>query len=243
MKNLILAILVLMIGFTGCSTYKTQYSGFRPPEDYPNTQHIGSMTIGAEAFPEKEVAKHAFGFDIKGAGLLPVQLVLNNPGSESFEIVTSQTFLVDQTNRYWQLIPNPVAVERVSDATKTGAILNEAGKKSMLGAAAGAILGAAIGIVTGENVAEAAGKGAAIGGAGGAVIGGAQESTSREMEFQIADDLKKKGIEGKTIPPASLANGFLFFPAEADTAKELRVQFKEGVTGEVHLVILTFFEP
>jgi len=216
MKKLIFVILVLMIGIGGCSTYKTQYTGFRPPEGYPNTQRIGDVTIGAEAFAEKETARNAFGFDIKGAGLLPVQIVMNNPGSDSFEVVTSQTFLVDQTSRYWQLIPNSVAVERVTEATETGAIAKGAGKKAMLGAAGGAILGAAIGIVSGHNVAEAAGKGAAIGGAGGAVLGGAQEASSKDTEYRISDDLREKGIEGKTIPPSSLVNGFLFFPAEAE---------------------------
>ena len=165
---------------------------------------------------------------------------MNNPGSDSFEVVTSQTFLVDETNRYWQLIPNAVAVERVNEATETGAIAKGAGKKGLLGAAAGAILGAAVGVVTGQNVGEAAGTGAVIGGAGGAVIGGAQEATSNEREYRISDDLKEKGIEGKTIPPASLVNGFLFFPAEAETAKELRVQIREKNSGRLHQLVLPF---
>ena len=241
MKKLFFPFLVLLTIFiSSCSTYKTQYTGFRPPEDYANTQRIGNVTIGAEAYPDKKAAKHAFGFDIKGAGLLPVQIVLNNPGANSFEVVTSQTFLVDQTNRYWQLIPNKVAVERVEEATETGAIAKGAGKKALFGAAGGAILGAAVGIVTGQNVAEAAGTGAVIGGAGGAVIGGTQEATSKDREYRISDDLREKGIEGKIIPPASLANGFLFFPAEADTAKELRVQVRDMGTGRVHLIILPF---
>jgi hypothetical protein len=241
MKRLFFPILVLLIFVCACTTYKSQYTGFRPPEDYANTQRIGSTTIGAEAYPDKKIAKKAFGFDIKGAGLLPVQLVMNNPGSIGYEVVTSQTFLVDQTNRYWELIPNQVAVERVEAATKTGAIAKGAGTKAMLGAAGGAILGAAIGIVTGSNVAEAAGKGAVVGGAGGALIGGTQAGTSREREYRISDDLRDKGIEGKIIPGASLANGFLFFPAEANSAKELRVQLREEGTGRVHLVVLPFY--
>ncbi|MBC8317860.1 MAG: glycine zipper family protein [Desulfobulbaceae bacterium] len=241
MKRLLFPILVLSIFISACTTYKTQYAGFRPPEDYANTQRLGEATIGAEAYPDKQTAKVAFGFDIKGAGLLPVQMVMNNPGSASYEVVTSQTFLVDQTNRYWQLIPNKVAVERVEAATETGAIAKGAGKKAMFGAAGGAILGAALGIVTGQNVAEAAGKGAVIGGAGGALIGGTQEGTSKEREYRISDDLREKGIEGKIIPPASLANGFLFFPAEANSAKELRVQLKEKGTGRAHLLILPFY--
>lgn len=240
MKRLFCCFFVFIFIAGGCTTYKTQYAGFRPAQDYPNSQRMGDLAIGAEAYPDKETAKTAFGFDIKGSGLLPVQIVMNNDGASRYEIVTSQTFLVDDTNRYWQLLPNKIAVERVEQATATGAIAKGAGSKAMLGAAGGAILGAALGIVTGSNVAEAAGKGAVLGGAGGAVIGGVKEGTSKDREYRISDDLHEKGLEGKVIPPASLANGFLFFPAEAKTAKELRLQFKETDSETVHLVVLSF---
>ena len=240
MKRLICSLLVFVFMAGGCSTYQTQYVGFRPPQDYVNTQRVGDMSIGAEAYPNKEVAKTAFGFDITGAGLLPVQIVMNNDGAASYEIVTAQTFLVDETSRYWQLLSNKIAVERVEKATATGAIAKGAGAKAMLGAAGGAVLGAAIGIVTGQNVGSAAGKGAVIGDAGGALMGGTQEGTSKDRERTIASDLREKGLEGKVIPPASLANGFLFFPSEARSAKELRLQLREKSSGAMHLVVLKF---
>ena len=82
------------------------------------------------------------------------------------------------------------------------------------------------------------GKGAAIGGAGGVVIGGASEGTSGEREWRITDDIRAKGLEGKVIPRDSLANGFIFFPSEAESAKELRLQYRERETGIVHPVIM-----
>ena len=102
----------------------------------------------------------------------------------------------------------------------------------------GAILGAAIGIVSGKNVGSALGKGAALGGAGGAIIGGVQEGTSGEREHTIIDDIRDKGLEGKVIPKESLANGFIFFPGEAASAKELRLQYREKGTGSIHSVVL-----
>ncbi len=240
MKKLMCCFFILIFIGAGCTTYKTQYVGFRPPQDYPNNQRIGDIAIGAEAYPDKAIAKEAFGFDIKGAGLLPVQIVMNNDGASRYTIVTAQTFLVDETNRYWQLLPNTVAVERVEEATATGAIAKGAGAKALLGAAGGAILGAALGIVTGRNVGAAAGKGAVIGATGGALIGGVSEGTSKDREYRISDDLREKGLEGKIIPPASLANGFLFFPAEAKTAKELRLQFRDQETNIVHQLVLVF---
>jgi hypothetical protein len=35
-----------------------------------------------------------------------------------------------------------------------------------------------------------------------------------------------------------LANGFIFFPGEAESARELRLQFRETEAGAVHSVML-----
>ena len=239
MKQFInLCLLVFLV--TACSTYKTQYVGFRPAVDYPNAQSVAGATIGAEAFADKKVAKQAFGFDIKKAGLLPVQVVMDNRSGGNMEVVSGQTFLVDDTNRYWSLISNHVAVERVADATELGAFASGTGKGATLGAAGGAILGAAFGILTGNNVLESAGKAAAVGGAGGAVITGAQKGTDPQSRRTIADDIRDKGLEGKNFPDQSLVNGFLFFPAEAESAKELKLQIREKKAGVVHSLTLVF---
>jgi len=119
---------------------------------------------------------------------------------------------------------------------ETGAALFGA----LLGAAAGSIIGAALGIVSGSNVGSALGKGAALGAAGGAVIGGVKEGTSSDREYRITDDLRSKSLEGKEIPNAHLASGFLFFPGEANSAKELRLQLRERDTGKISPVVLRF---
>ena len=152
-----------------------------------------------------------------------------------------QTFLVDNNNRYWNLIPNYAAVDRVTKATQSGAIVPGAAKGAGWGAATGAVLGAAFGVLTGESVAESAGKGAAVGVAGGAVYGGVKEGTDpQKRQRTISDDIYDKGLEGKTIPDQSLANGFLFFPAEAMSARELRLQMREIQSGKLYSLILTF---
>jgi hypothetical protein len=226
--------------FFACTAYKTQYVGFRPPADYPNSVIAAGVNIGAEAFAEQAAAREAFGFDIKGAGLLPVQVVMDNRSGGEVEVIADQTFLVDNNNRYWNLIANRAAVKRVTDATQTGAILGGAGKGAAWGAATGAVLGAAFGVLTGESVAEAAGKGAAVGAAGGAVYGGAKAGTDTDRHRTIADDIRDKGLEGKLIPAQGLANGFLFFPAEAQSARELRLQIHFIQSGEVYSLSLPF---
>ncbi|MDX1775545.1 MAG: hypothetical protein R3297_03090, partial [Desulfobulbales bacterium] len=230
----------VIIGLISCTTYKTKYVGFRPAGDYPNSRIAGGLTVGAEAFADRAAAKEAFGFDVKKAGLLPVQLVMDNKSGDLMQVVTDQTFLVDNNNRYWTLIANRTAVKRVTDATQTGAILSGAGKGAGWGAATGAVLGAAFGIVTGENVADSAGKGAAVGAAGGAVYKGADKGTEGGRSRTIADDLRDKGLEGKTLPDQSIANGFLFFPSEATSARELKLQMKEVHTGRIYNFSLPF---
>ena len=234
-------LFVLLFGIISCTTYKTQYVGFRPAADYPNSTVAGGVVVGAEAYADPASAREAFGFDIKKAGLLPVQVVMDNRSGNKVQVVQDQTFLVDDNNRYWNLIPNWSAVERVTAATQSGAILTGAGKGAGWGAATGAVLGAAFGVLTGESVANSAGKGAAVGAAGGAVYGGAKEGTdSSQRERTIADDLRDKGLEGKFIPDQSLANGFLFFPAEALTAHDLKLQILQIETGKIYSLTLPF---
>lgn len=243
MRMKLLVCLVLPIfTLSGCTAYRTQYAGFRPPEAYPGHQVVDGVAIGGEAYAGKDEAENAFGFDIKGAGLLPVQIVLDNKSGQDLQIVPSQTFLVDDGGRYWNIIPTSVAIERLEKSTQLAAIGSGAGKGAFLGAAGGAILGAAIGIVAGENVGSALGKGAALGAAGGAVVGGVKEGTSGERERKITDDIREKSIEGRPIPAAALANGFIFFPGEAETARELRLQYREIASGMVHTVVLKLKE-
>lgn len=234
-----LSILILIIAqLAGCTSYKSQYVSFRPPEAYANKQESGGVSIGAEAYADLKEAEEAFGFDIRATGLLPVQLVMNNLSGGTIQIVPDQTFLIDAQGRYWQVVPNTVAVERVAKSTQLAALGKGAGAGAMWGAAGGAILGAALGIVSGSNVGEAMGKGAAVGAAGGAVIGTAQESSSPDRQSSIVNDIRSKGLESKTIPNDYLANGFLFFPGEAKTAKALKMLFREIESGQVYTVTL-----
>lgn len=242
MKKKILALLILPVFLlSACTSYKTQYAGFRPPEAYSNAQDINGLIIGSEAYATRKEAEKAFGFDIKDAGLLPVQVVMENKSGRSIEFVPSQTFLVDEEGRYWNIIPTNIALNRLNESTQLAAFVGKgAGKGALLGGLAGTILGAAFGIVSGQNVAEAAARGGAVGVAGGAVIGGVQEGTSGEREYRIMDDLRAKSLEGKVIQDSFLANGFIFFPAEATSAKELRLQYREKETGKVQTINLKY---
>jgi hypothetical protein len=226
------SLLALILALTGCTAYKSQYVPFKPPEGYLNHREVSGVSLGGEAYSDKHAAKKEFGFDIRGAGLLPVQLVLDNKSGQTLEIDAGQSFLIDDAGSFWPVVPNSVAFQRMEKATELASFFGSgAGKGALVGAAAGGILATALGIVSGNNVAAYLGKGVAVGAAGGAVIGGTSEGGSQEREARISDDLREKGLEGKTIPDLYLANGFLFFPGEAKSAKELRLQWHERESG------------
>ncbi len=226
MKKLI-CLLIIAAHLSACATYESKSVSFRPPQDYANYQNSFGLLVGAESFTDPKRAEDAFGFDIRSAGLLPVQVVIDNKSGQGVEVVSGQTFLIDDTNRYWKVLTNLEAVDRVQKATEGGAIARGAGKGAALGASAGALLGLAIGIVSGRDVGSSVVKGGVLGGAGGAVIGGANKAgDDREREAKIASDVREKGVEGKVLSTDALASGFIFFPGEVTSAKELRLQIK-----------------
>jgi len=235
-RCVILLTLLFTLGYAGCSTsYKAQPVPFKAPSAHENVATVGDALVAARAYVNAEEAKKAFGFDILGAGMLPVQVVIDNQGNHQLEINGIQTFLEDKEGNLWSILSTRIAYERATKYSKTEEIVKEGASKGLLGAAAGGIIGAAIGIVTGDNVAVAAGKGAAAGAAAGAVLGGIGGYASDNARRSITTDLREKSLENKPIDPKSLAHGILFFPGEAISAKQLRLQLIEKDTGIAHV--------
>jgi hypothetical protein len=155
------------------------------------------------------------------------------------KINAAQTFLEDESGNLWPILADQAAYDRATKYAQTKKIFKEGAYSGLLGATAGAVIGAAIGIVTGQGIGAAAGKGAAVGAAAGATIGGTQGYASAEEARQkIASDLNQKSLENRAINPKNLAYGFLFFPGEAPSAKELRLQLVEEDTGKVYVLKL-----
>ncbi len=236
------SIVTMSVFLFACSTaYKAQPLSFKVPTAYPNVQTIGSnITIASKAYANADEAKEAFGFDVRGAGMLPVQVVFDNQSSSRLEINSSQTFLEDNEGNLWPILSSSIAYERATKYIQTKQVFKEGAYGGFLGALAGAVVGAAIGIVSGTDVASAAGKGAALGGAGGAVIGGAKGGANDSKARQaVIDDLKQKSLQSKPIDKG-LAYGFIFFPGEAKSAKQLRMQVVDKDTGASHLLVMKF---
>ncbi|RMF87695.1 MAG: hypothetical protein D6736_12240 [Nitrospinota bacterium] len=233
-------VIPLFLLLAGCATsYKAQPVPFKVPTAYENVQQVDGALIAAQAYADAQKAKEAFGFDIRGAGMLPVQVVFDNQGTHPLEINAAQTFLEDAEGNLWPILSSKIAYERATKYAQTKQIFKEGAYGGFLGATAGAIIGAAVGVVTGENVAESTGKGAAAGAAAGATLGGLQGyANADEARHAIISDLQEKSLQNKAVPPQNLAYGFLFFPGEARSAKRLRLQIIASDTGAVHVLTL-----
>ena len=241
LQRLYMSFLVVSLFSAACTTsYKAKPLPFKTPTAFPNATEVSGAIVAAKAFAEPKEANEAFGFDIRGAGMLPVQVVFDNQGSNFLEINAAQTFLEDNEGNLWPILARNLAYERATKYAQTKEIFKKGAYTGFLGAAAGTIIGAAVGIVGGGNIATAAGKGAAAGAAAGATLGGAGAYGSNDARRAIIDDLREKSLQTKAIEPKALAYGFLFFPGEALSAKQLRLHVLEQDTGTAHILLLNF---
>lgn len=240
-KYFIAALLMLLaVALSACTTYERQVVPFKMPGAYPNATRVADATIAAKAYDNPEEATAAFGFDIRGAGIFPVQVIFDNTGNHPLEVLTDKTLLVDEENNLWPILDERMAYDRLSRKTELGRVVPEAAKGGLLAGAAGAVIGAAIGIVTGQNVAAAAGKGAAVGAAAGITMGGARGLSESDVRYQIQDDLRNRSLEKRPVAPHEVAHGFIFYPGEAKKAKELRISILAVDTRQVYPLVLKF---
>ncbi len=238
-ERLLMAVLAFL-WLAGCSSYEQRVVPFKMPAAYPNATKVADATIAAKAYDSDTEAQAAFGFDIRGAGILPVQVIFDNTGNHPLEILSDKTLLLDGENNLWPVLDERMAYDRLAHKTELGKVAPEAAKGGLLAGAAGAVIGAAIGIVTGHNVAAAAGKGAAVGAAAGVTMGGAKGMTDSEVQYQIREDLQRRTLEKRAVAPHEVAHGFIFFPGEAKGARELRISIRATDTRQVYPLILKF---
>ena len=223
----------LMIVAACATQYKAKPLPFRLPSSYPNATQVAGATVGAEAYIDRTKAQQLFGFDIRGAGITPVQVAFDNTGKTPLKINPGQTFLEDKDGQLWPILDNRFAYERVTKYAQTHEIFKEGAYKGFLGGIAGALVGAAVGVISGRDVASSIGRGAAVGAAGGAVLGGVSGAESAgAARRRVMDDFRNKSLENKAVAPGDLSYGFLFFPGEAQSAQRLRLQLIEEGTGK-----------
>jgi hypothetical protein len=232
-------ILLFVLGF-GCAAYEYRAVPIKNANSYSDYATVLGATVAARVWTDPAEANQDFGFDILGAGLIPVEIVVDNEGVQTLEVNTDQTWVEDSAGDLWEVLPAKVVYDRVNQYVYMGRVGSEAARSGALGTAAGAILGAAIGIISEGDVGRSVLKGAAVGAATGAVIGGANAMADQEAQLRIADDLRSQNLKDKPFPPDTLSHGFLFFPGEIQEPVLIRLQLREVNTQQRQTIELRF---
>ncbi|MCK9377992.1 MAG: hypothetical protein M0P73_17860 [Syntrophobacterales bacterium] len=235
----ILCLLSTLI-WQGCSTYEPKVQPFKLPEAYANVQRVADVYVGARAWDNVEEARAAFGFDIIGAGLLPVQVSFDNRGNQTLVIVPTQTFLMNRQQEVFPVLSDRQAYDRVAKGTQVKETVKGVTQGSLLGAATGALIGAAVGVVSGGRAGEYALRGVTAGAVGGGILGGVQGAGETQVPRTISQDLAAHNLQNTPIKPGELAYGLILFPREAGTPQSLRLQLQDRDTGQVYTLLLDF---
>lgn len=233
----VLCLLATFI-FSGCASYEPKAVPFKLPEAYQNVQRLDGAYVAARAWNNEEEAKQAFGFNIVGAGLLPVQVSFDNRGDKTLAIVPPQTFLINQKQEIFPVLSDHEAYERVSRGAKVQETVKGAAKGGLLGGATGALIGTAVGVVAGHSAGDYALRGLTMGAASGAVLGGAGAAGNTQVPRTITEDLTRHDLKNTPIKPGELAYGLILFPGEAGVPQSLRLQLKDVNTGQIYTLNL-----
>ncbi len=235
--------LTIAIALVGCSTYGEKVAPVPMPAERSDAIDVDGAKIVARVYQDPDLAERAFGFDIRGAGLLPVQFVVDNRSGAELALQPEQILLADAAGQGWPLLSADTAAERVRASVAKGETVMAGARGSLLAGLAGGVIGAAVGIVTERDIAESAGKGAVIGGTAGAIGGGA--AAYSDLGRKIRRDLARHQIEDRVVEDGELAYGFLFFPDEASgsESRSLRLGVRVGDTTRVVSVPVSVMAP
>jgi hypothetical protein len=199
---------------------------------------IDGAKVVARAFASSKEANKAFGFDIRGAGLLPIRFVIDNQSPSVARIIAGQTFLIDNQGQAWPLLTAEQAYQRIRSHVELGETAKGIGKPAVLLGAAGALAGMAIGIVTGENIGDITARGAAAGATAGALFGGTKRYG--ELDQRIRQDLLRESLRNERISPGELAYGYLFFPGKKEAKSATALRLGLGLGEKSHIMTITF---
>ena len=126
----VFSLLLAVIWITGCSTaYEAKPLSFRMPSAYNNAVNVGGAQIAAKAYANPDEAKQIFGFDVLGAGMLPVQVIFDNQGPHELEVIGHQSFLEDQAGNLWPILTTRTANERATKYAQTRKLFKEGRRK------------------------------------------------------------------------------------------------------------------
>jgi hypothetical protein len=223
----------------GCATYEPKVTPLKLPEAYANVQRAADTYVGARAWANEAQARAAFGFDIIGAGILPVQVSFDNRGGQTLVIVPTQTFLINGKQEFFPVLSDTEAYDRIARGVKLKEGVKGLAQGTFLGAATGALIGAAVGVASGSGAGDYAMRGATTGAVSGGILGGLGSVGETQVPQTITDDLTRHDLRNRPISPGELAYGLILFPREAGRPQSLRLQLQDQATGQVFTLELS----
>jgi hypothetical protein len=232
----VMVLLTVILVTTSCAPrYEFKPIPVRTMDGFANKTEFPEGRVGAHAiYDSKEVIKF-FGFDLKKAGVIPIQIAVENHQTGA-SLTLSKATLLDSEGLLWEVLPSDVVHRRIDEHTSGGLTGEQGLRRSLLWGLAGGVIGAAVGVVSGSSVISAAGKGAAVGAAVGVASTISQSGMDSNTEADIQRDFSTRDIDHATIAAGDTTNGLLYFPSESSQPKKLNLTFKTG-TGERKLEI------
>lgn len=210
------ALLVLAGLCAACGGRQEPVAPLALPEGQAQAVEAAGVRFQAQAFEEPRQAVKAFGFDLRGAGLLPLRISISNHGGGAVKIIPRQTFLIDLDGQAWPLLTSGQAASRLGAAAAMPA---PARPLAPTPAALDALTGFALDMV-----------------AGPAFVGEAEGYAPPGNS--IGQDLAGKVLRNPSVPAGQVASGVLFFPGreEAHGVRSLRLCYAQG--GSLKFLVL-----
>ena len=180
--------------------------------------------IGAELSEDPKQMEAIFGTDLHAAGILPLQLIIENKGTQTIEIVAGQTCLIDDDNRYWRPLSNQAAADRLERAEHVAAAAP--GKTARPAKMSEIIMEMAATLISRQSVQAPLIKQELPAGA-------ITQESGKQPAVEKTEKGREKGVDGRILTAGSLLRGYLYFPADINLARELRVQVKSRDDGRL----------
>lgn len=224
----VIAALVAMAWLNGCAPHRDQIAPLPQPLSSVDHIDVQGARITATPYLDPRQAEAVFGFDIRGAGLLPVSFALDNRSTAVVRINPQQSFLIDLDGQAWPVLSSEQAYNRVARAQEQGildrgSLAQDALRGGVTGAVSGALTAFAFSVIISHGMGTPMLQGAAAGATLGLLTGG--QAAASELSNRVRQEIAGKAFHTHLIQPGEMAYGVLFFPGrnEARTARNLRL--------------------
>lgn len=233
----LLGVVSVALAVSGCAGKTLPAQGLIKPRLvyplslYPERVEMGGLRAVAIAFApgrdvysdprvsaETKTAPHNNGgLNVLEAGVLPVRLLLTNVSGGAMLVDPDQATVLNQDGVLYQVFTPQQAVERVTSSKAFA----DAIEGSHLGPLLRSVLGGEVLVEAAMGGVSGAASGGVTGGASGVVKGATGTALDRTYGYEkalrrlISREYTEHAFKRDTLYPGYLADGLVFFPAEA----------------------------